>query len=306
MNIENCSTTQQTLAATASLDGIGVHTGIPVSITLQPAAANTGVVWERTDVPNGRGRIPARWDHVRGTNLSTVIGNDHGVTISTIEHLMAALNATGIDNLHIGIDGPEVPIADGSALPWLNLIQRAGIARQPVPRRAIWIEREIEVQHGDSYLRLSPSDQVQYAIEIDFELSFVGRQKFEYVPGAASFAEQIGPARTFGFMRDIAQLRERGLTLGGSLQNAVVIDRDRVINPEGLRFDDEFVRHKILDCMGDLYLAGTPIVGRIEGRKIGHGLNNRLLHELFANRNAWSWRGIGCEDDGPRHARMAA
>lgn len=306
MPTHNCRATQKTLASSASLQGYGLHSGSSVRATLQPAPANSGVTWVRTDVPGNNGVIPARWDNVSSTRLSTVVSNRHGLSVSTIEHLMAALNGAGIDNARIEIDAPEVPIGDGSARPWTELIEQAGIVRLAARRRVIRILQTVEVRDGDSYLRVSPADDTHYSVEIDFSDPAIGRQRYHYQPRLAPFSTQIASARTFGFKADIESLRRQGLALGGSLDNAVVVERGAVLNPEGLRFGDEFVRHKLLDCIGDLYLAGAPIVGHIEGRKPGHRLNNRLLHALFSRPTAWEWEQLDCSGRATPNSRLAA
>ena len=306
MSTKNCTAAQTTLGKRVSLSGTGVHTGLSVRVTLCPAAANSGVTWVRSDLPAGLGEIVGRWDRVSNTRLSTVLANAHGASVSTVEHLMAALRATGVDNVRIEIDGPEVPIVDGSAAPWMLLIAQAGIVSQAVRRRAIRVLRPIQVDDGDGFLRVSPFPHERFSVEIEFADPAIGRQLYSFEPRSARFAEDIAPARTFGFLADIEALRERGLTLGGSLDNAVVVDRGRVLNRDGLRFEDEFVRHKILDCIGDLYLAGAPLIGHVEGRKVGHTLNNRLLRALFAQPDAWVWDSTGCDDVPLPGARMAA
>lgn len=292
--MNNCKSTQMTLAHPVTVHGIGVHTGAPVRLVMRPSAPNSGVTWQRTDVAASEGRVSGRWDSVGSTELSTLLRNRHGVEVSTVEHLMAALSATTIDNVHIELDGPEVPILDGSALPWLEAIDQAGRSRQAVRRWAIRVNRPVEVRAGESYLRVSPAEQTHYSLEIDFPDPAIGRQRMDFLPQGADFSELVAPARTFGFLSDIQALRERGLTLGGSLDNAVVIDQGQVLNPQGLRFEDEFVRHKLLDLIGDMYQAGAPIIAHIEGHRTGHGLNNRLLHALFEQPGAWSWDNGVC------------
>lgn len=306
MKTYNCRTTQKTLASAASLQGIGLHTGRSVRATLRPAPANSGIAWVRTDAAQGTGSIAALWDNVSATRLGTVISNQHGNSVSTIEHLMAALYGAGIDNARIELDGPEAPIGDGSARPWTELIEQAGITRQAVRRRVIRIQRTVEVRDGDAFLRVSPAEHTRYSVEIEFADPAIGHQLYHYEPRVSPFTAQIAPARTFGFKEDINVLRENGLTLGGSLENAVVVDRGAILNPEGLRFGDEFVRHKLLDCIGDLYLAGAPIVGHIEGRKVGHSINNQLLRALFSQAGAWSWEQLDCNGSVIRHNRLAA
>ncbi len=267
--------------------GIGLHSGRLVTMTLRPASANAGVQFVRTDLAEPRQPIPARWDRVCDTQLCTVLANDDGVRVGTVEHLMAALAGCGIDNVTVEVDGPELPIMDGSAAPFVALIERAGIRALSAARRAIRILRRVEVEDGDCAVSLAPAAHASFGFEIEFASRAIARQE-GFVPLVKSvFRDEVAEARTFGFLEDVQTLRRRGLALGGSLDNAVVVSGDHVLNADGLRFPDEFVRHKILDAIGDLYLAGAPILGHFQGRRSGHTANNRLLRALFADDMAW-------------------
>ncbi len=268
--------------------GIGLHNGHNVSMTLYPAAPNTGICFLRNDVDPEHMLIRASWKNVIDTRLCTVLGNEHGVTVGTVEHLLAALRSCGVDNLLIEISGDEVPILDGSCAPLVDLINQAGVVGQRLPRFGIWIERPIEVRQGEHYAVLAPSDVPRITVDIEFANAVIGSQCVSVDLIDNVFTEEIAPARTFGFADELQQLHEQGLALGGSIRNAVLLDDDRVVNEEGLRFADEFARHKILDCLGDLALAEAPIFGHLYTRKPGHRLNNALLREMFAHEDAWS------------------
>ena len=283
---------QQTLKNHIRCTGIGLHSGAKVDVTMRPAPPDTGIVFQRMEGPDVE-RIDAEWDNVSDTTLCTTISNDAGVKVATIEHLMAALMGCGIDNVVIQIDGPEVPAMDGSAAPFVFLIECAGVATQNAPRRALRVLREVEVRDGDRYARLEPGVGFSVDLEIAFDNALVARQRCSFVSGNGAFKSELSRSRTFGFEQEVEQLRALGLARGGSLDNAVVISGDRVLNDGGLRYDDEFVRHKILDLIGDLYLAGRPIEGHFKGFCSGHGLNNRLLRRLMADRAAW--RIVMCE-----------
>jgi UDP-3-O-[3-hydroxymyristoyl] N-acetylglucosamine deacetylase len=284
---------QRTLNCSKSLTGTALHSGTQVKLTLKPADANTGILFRRTDCISADGSegviIPARWDHVIDTRMCTVLGNDDGVRVGTVEHLMAALAGCGIDNAEIDIDGPEVPIMDGSSEPFVALIESAGVIEQAAPRRVIRIHKDLQVVVGDSKASLAPGDCLDLSVEIDFESKAVARQTFSLGLMNGSFRKELSRARTFGFLHEVEQLRAAGLAKGGSLENAIVISGDEILNEEGLRFDDEFVRHKMLDAVGDLYLAGAPIIGCFGGARSGHAANNALLHALFADKDAWSY-----------------
>lgn len=281
---------QHTVAAPAALNGVGVHTGEHVRVIVRPAPANAGIVFVRTDITDRDNRIPLRGDAVVKTQLGTVIGNAAGVTLSTVEHLLSAMCALGVDNALIEVDGPEVPIMDGSALPFVRALDRVRLRPQAADRRYIEILSPIEVSDGDKRAALFPSDGFEGAFEIAFPSAAIGRQRVEFGGAEAAYRTQIAPARTFGFVQEVEALRRIGLARGGSLANAIVIDGDRILNPEGLRFPDEFARHKLLDAIGDLYVLGAPIIGRFEGVLAGHSLNNVLVRALLAQTGAWRWR----------------
>lgn len=280
---------QSTLKAPIHCTGIGLHTGRKICMTLRPAAVDSGIVFVRSDLPADRNLIPASWDRVVDTRLCTILGNEHGSTVSTVEHLMAALAGCGIDNALVEVDGPEVPIMDGSSAPFVFLVECAGIVQQSAPRRAIRIVKPVGVEDGNARAWLTPGTGFACSFKIDFASAAIDRQKHSLSLSNGVFKREIAGARTFGFLKEVEHLRAHGYALGGSLENAVVIDEDRIVNAEGLRFDDEFVRHKILDSVGDLYLAGAPIMGHFHGYRSGHGLNNRLLRALFADRQAWRY-----------------
>jgi UDP-3-O-[3-hydroxymyristoyl] N-acetylglucosamine deacetylase len=279
---------EHTLAGPAICAGVGLHTGKRVRMAIRPAAAGSGVVFIRTDIKDQDNRVPATGEAVVATRLGTVIANAAGVQVSTIEHLMAALAALGVDNVTVELDGPEVPIMDGSAAPFIELLDRAGFRRQDQPQRYIEVLEPVVVEEeGGKSAKLLPCDRFEMFFEIEFPTAAIGRQSVDLVITEDTFREELSAARTFGFVEEVEALRAAGLARGGSLENAVVIDGDRVLNAEGLRFPDEFVRHKALDAVGDLYVLGMPILGRFEGRKAGHGLNNAVVRALLARPSAW-------------------
>ncbi len=280
---------QQTLKSPINCTGIGLHSGSKVSMSLKPADVNTGIVFVRTDQPADRAEIRADWDRVTDTKLCTVVSNDAGVSIGTVEHLMAALRGCGIDNAVIELNGPEVPIMDGSSAPFVFLIECAGIREQEKPRRLIRILKQVTVGDATRFATLSPSPVMSFSFEIDFASAAVARQESYIKLGNGAFKGELARARTFGFLHEVDQLRKLGLARGGSLDNAIVINGDKVLNEGGLRFSDEFVRHKILDSIGDLYLAGAPILGHFHGCRSGHALNNQLLRAMFADKTAWCY-----------------
>lgn len=257
-------------------------------MTLHPAEADAGIYFYRTNLGDGRDReIPADFRHVRASDLCTTVGAD-GVSVATIEHLMATLRALEIDNVMVEVDGPEVPVMDGSAGAFIEAIDQAGVASLSARRRYIKVEKPIRVELGASFAEFRPHDGTRIEIEIDFANLLVGRQAFALEVNAESFRKELGRARTFGFLADVEQLWARGLCLGASLDNAVVVGEDRIINPEGLRFANEFVRHKALDAVGDIALASAPILGCYRSYRGGHRLNVLALEALFANEDAWS------------------
>lgn len=281
------SATQKTLARDISCVGEGVHTGQIVTLTLHPAPANHGIVFERLDVDGQHNKIPALWDNVHISPLCTQIRNAANVEVRTIEHLMSALYASGIDNVLVTLDGPEVPILDGSAAPFFDMIRDAGTITLGQGRRFIKILKKITVTHGDASATIEPAEAPSFAIRVAYPQHKVGEQVHALDFEETQFGD-IADARTFGFESDLEILRAKGLTLGGSLDNAILIDRDgEVVNPEGYRYTNELARHKLLDAVGDLSLAGGVLVGRFTGDRSGHALNNNLLRAVFADASAW-------------------
>ena len=283
---------QTTLKSKVSFEGIGLHSGAPVCVVLHPTTANTGVVFRRTDV-TGKPLLQARWDDVIVSPLNTRLTNASGVTVSTIEHLMAALAGCGVHNVIIDIDGPEVPILDGSAVSFVRGIVEAGLKRLSAPLRAIEILKEVSVSDGLAFARLSPATTLQIEFEIDFEDAAIGHQKKTLNMANGAFVRELCDSRTFCRSADVDAMRANGLALGGTVENAVVVDGDKVLTPGGLRHSDEAVRHKMLDALGDLYTAGAPILGRYTGTRAGHAMTNKLLHALFAQPDAWRW--VDCD-----------
>jgi UDP-3-O-[3-hydroxymyristoyl] N-acetylglucosamine deacetylase len=278
---------QRTLKNVIRATGVGLHSGEKVYLTLRPAPADSGIVFRRVDL-KPQIEIPARAEHVGDTRLSTTLVK--GTTrISTVEHLLSALAGLGIDNAYVDLSASEVPIMDGSAGPFVFLIQSAGIEEQNVPKRYIRIKRAVQVQDGDKWARFEPFNGFKVSFRIDFEHPVFKRssQFAEIDFSKTSFVKEVSRARTFGFMHEIELLRENKLALGGSLDNAIVMDDYRVLNEDGLRYEDEFVKHKVLDAIGDLYLLGHGLVGAFSGYKSGHELNNKLIRTLLADKQAW-------------------
>ncbi|MCC7045181.1 MAG: UDP-3-O-acyl-N-acetylglucosamine deacetylase [Alphaproteobacteria bacterium] len=280
---------QKTLKGPIHCSGIGLHSGSKVSVTLTPGAPDTGVVFVRTDLPAARAVIQANHRNVVDTRLCTAVANRHGAQVGTVEHLMAALAGCEIDNLQVHLNGPEVPAMDGSAEPFVFLIECAGVAEQAAPRRAIEVLRPVAAGSDAAFARLSPAAGALFSVEIDFDNAAVARQEYGLSLTQDSFKNELSRARTFGFLHEVDALRAQGLARGGSLDNAVVISGDKVLNEGGLRFEDEFVRHKVLDSVGDLYLAGAPICGHYRSLRAGHRLNNQLLRALLADERAWTY-----------------
>ncbi|MCA3563869.1 MAG: UDP-3-O-acyl-N-acetylglucosamine deacetylase [Methylocystis sp.] len=280
---------QTTLGDLISLEGIGVHSGAPVKITLHPAEAHTGIIFRRTGLPGGVERdIPARREAVGATELCTVIGEPSGASVSTIEHLMAALAGMGVDNVIAEIDGPEVPIMDGSSCLFVDAIDQAGVEQQRAPRKVIVVLKPVRIEHGRSWAELTPRARgFDVDVEIDFPTQLIGRQRRTVDVTPANFRKDIARARTFGFMKDVEYLWKKNLALGASLENTVALGDDRIINPEGLRYPDEFVRHKILDAIGDLALAGARLQASYKAYIPGHKINAMMLEALFADRSAY-------------------
>ncbi len=281
---------QTTLRTSASVSGVGVHSGAPATLNMLPAEANTGIVFVRLGL-NGRAdrEIRADFRAVTATEFATVIGDAEGPLCSTAEHVLAALTGLGVDNAIIEIDGPEVPIMDGSAAPFVAAIDQAGIAVLGAPRRFTKVLKPVRVAQGDAYGELRPYSQgFRLDVEIDFDHPLIGRQSIGLDVDATTFRHDLSRARTFGFMRDVAKLWNAGYALGASFENTLVITEDRVLNPEGLRFADEFVRHKALDAIGDLSLAGAPLLCAYRSVRGGHSLNNAVVSALMADRSAWT------------------
>ncbi|HLI20634.1 MAG TPA: UDP-3-O-acyl-N-acetylglucosamine deacetylase [Stellaceae bacterium] len=276
---------QKTLKAAIHCRGVGLHSGARINMTLHPAAPGTGITFCRRDL--GGAEVVADWRNIVDSTLCTTIGAKNGTKVATIEHLMAAFAGLEIDNARVELDGPEVPVMDGSAAPFVFLIECAGVAEQVAPRRGIKVLKPIRVGDGESAASLAPADNFRISFAIDFASSAIRCQELSYAVNADSFKADISRARTFGFLDDVERMRRAGLARGGSLENAVVISGDRVLNKEGLRYDDEFVRHKALDALGDLYLAGGTILGEFHGVRSGHALNHQLLKALFADPAAW-------------------
>lgn len=301
LNLENGAdvaagpTRQKTLKSSIHCSGIGLHGGDKISMSLHPADVDTGVVFRRTDVAAKDSLIPAHFENVYDTRMCTALINEAGISVGTVEHLMAALAGCEIDNVEVELSGPEVPIMDGSAEPFVFLIECAGIEKQRAPRRAVRILKPIIAQVGDAVAKIVPADEFAIKLAIDFDNPAIGEQSFELGIDAKVFKSEISRARTFGFLEDVESLRKAGLALGGSLDNAVVVSGDRILNDGGLRYQDEFVRHKVLDCIGDLYLAGAPILGQYSGYRVGHSANNELLRAVFADSDAWTYTTL---DDG--------
>ncbi len=275
---------QTTLKGAAAISGIGVHSARPVTVTLRPAEADSGVVF--VALHGECKRIPANFRHVNATELCTAVGAP-GASVATIEHLMSALSALGVDNVVVEVDGPEMPIMDGSAAPFVDLIDSVGVARLDAPVRYIRVMKTVRVEDGAAYTEFAPFDGRRVEVEIDFATPLIGRQRFVSDIEGAAFRQDVCAARTFGFLADVEKLTARGLARGASLDNAVVIGDDAVLNPEGLRWADEFVRHKLLDAIGDIALAGLPILGRYRSFRGGHRMNFMAVQALLADEAAW-------------------
>ncbi len=278
---------QKTIDSSVSCLGIGIHSGSKVEITLHKAPIDTGIIFRRTDVSAEKSIVKANYKNVVETNLGTTISNEFGIKISTIEHLMAAIWGSGIDNLFIDIDNQEVPIMDGSSEPFVFLLECAGINVQEAARRVIEITKKVRIEDGDKFVEVEPAKNFSIDFAIDFNHKEIQKQNFIFHSTLASFKNDVCCARTFGFKNEIEYLNKNGLAKGGSLDNAIVIDDDGVMNKEGLRYSNEFARHKTLDFIGDIYLAGHYIIGHFNASKSGHGLNNKMLHKLLSDESAW-------------------
>ena len=276
---------QHTIASTASLSGIGLHTGVQVTLRLSPAPVNTGIIFKRTDLDGFP--IEASVRNVARVSYATSLMKK-GVLISTTEHLLSALAAARVDNVYAEIDNLELPIADGSALPFLKLIQQAGLRPQRATRNFARILKPIEVVEGAKRIAVYPSNNLRITYRIAFSHPLIGEQSLDFEPGYGNYETEIAPARTFGFFEEVEMLRKSGLVRGGSLENAVVLTRDGILNPEGLRFPDEFCRHKVLDMLGDFALLGHPMVGHVMAERAGHAMHVALLSRLLRDKSAWT------------------
>jgi len=287
---------QATLAGPAMCSGIELHGGKHVRVVLKPAPVGAGIVFVRTDVSGLDNVIQVSPHAVTQVRRCTTVGNADGAEVATIEHLMAALAASGIDNLVIEIDSNEVPALDGSSEPFLQLIEQVGVKSQPAPRRYIKIVKTVEVTLGDAYARIDPAPVLGLDVTIDFEEQAIGRQRIFIEPDVKSFRDRLASARTFARAHEVAALKEAGFSLGGSYDNAIVVDGDKVLNPNGLRYFDEFVRHKALDLLGDLYVAG-PILGTVTSVRAGHTINHELLKAVFKDKTAWRYAHLTSAED---------
>jgi UDP-3-O-[3-hydroxymyristoyl] N-acetylglucosamine deacetylase len=281
---------QRTLKQAISATGVGLHSGERVKLTLLPAAPDTGIVFRRTDLPESED-VKAEPALVNDTRLSSTLVTATGVRVGTIEHLMSAFAGFGIDNLIVEVTAAEMPIMDGSAAPFIYLLQSAGVVEQTAPKRFIRVKQAVEIVEGDKWVKLEPMDGFKITLSIEFNHPAfnLAPQKVTIDFASSSYLDEISRARTFGFMHEVEYMRQHGLGLGGSLDNAIVIDDEYVLNPEGLRFPDEFVRHKILDAIGDLYIIGHPLIAAFSGHKSGHALNNKLLRKLLETPDAWEY-----------------
>ena len=290
---------QRTLKNMIRATGVGLHTGEKVYLTLRPAAPGTGIVFRRIDLPTPV-EIKASPYAVGDTRLSSCLEKD-GVRVSTVEHLMSALAGLGIDNLYVDLTAPELPIMDGSAGPFVFLLQSAGLEEQKAPKTFIRVLKTVEVRQGDKWVRFDPHNGFKLDLSIDFDHPALERSRQSVCVdfSSTSYIKEVSRARTFGFMQDVEAMREQGLALGGSLDNAIVMDEYRVLNSDGLRYEDEFVKHKVLDAIGDLYLLGHPLIGAFSGYKSGHALNNLLLRRLLDERHAWEYASFERVEDAP-------
>ncbi|KIX15123.1 UDP-3-O-acyl-N-acetylglucosamine deacetylase [Dethiosulfatarculus sandiegensis] len=276
---------QRTLKRPVTCTGIGLHSGKKVTLSLRPAEPNTGVLFKRTDVP-GSALIPGDVHNVVDTRFCTTVGRGD-LRISTVEHLMSALAGLGVDNVLVEVDSPEIPIMDGSSAPFVFLIKNAGLTSQRAPRQFYQVRRKVTISEGDKQVTVMPADEMRVDFTIEFDHPLIRTQRMGFELDSSNYDKNISRARTFGFLSDLAMLKEHNLALGGSLDNAVVVDDYQVLNEDGLRFPDEFVRHKILDFIGDLSLVGRPIVGAFVAHKSGHDLNNQLFRKFLADPQAW-------------------
>ncbi len=279
---------QKTLKTTIGCTGVGLHSGVRVAMKLHPAPTGTGIIFKRVDLIGGGAVIKASWDNVIDSRMCTVLADAGGISVATVEHLMSAFYGMEVDNCVVELNGPEVPAMDGSAEPFIFLIECAGVVEQAAPRRALRILKPHSYTNGNKMVALSPwHDGLRVDFQIDFHASAIGRQTCSFTVDTDTFRDELSRARTFGLLSDVTALREAGLARGGSLTNAIVVDGDRVLNDEGLRHDNEFVRHKALDAIGDLYLAGHPIIAHFTGRCSSHADTARLMKQVYADRACW-------------------
>jgi UDP-3-O-[3-hydroxymyristoyl] N-acetylglucosamine deacetylase len=279
--------TQKTISEKATCTGVGLHSGVAAQIALYPARPGAGITFVRTDLPDGP-EIPARRAALTSTRLATTLGRG-AATVGTVEHLLAAVVALGVDNLRVEVDGPEIPVMDGSSAPFVGLIREAGIFDQRVARRVMRIRKPISVRDGDRVIRVTPSARLAVSYFVEYPHAAIGKQRVESLPiDGAHFEREIARARTFGFLHEVEALWRGGLARGGNLDNTVVLDEQRVLNQGGLRFPDEFVRHKVLDLVGDLALLGMPLVGHVDVERGGHALHQQLVERILATPEAWT------------------
>jgi len=288
---------QKTIKHSVQCIGTGLHSGLKVVLALHPAKENTGIVFRRTDIHGDAAIVPANYKHVSSTLLCTTISNKHGTEVATIEHLMAAFWACGIDNCIVDVDGPEIPIMDGSAEPFIFLIECAGVQDLKQRRHVIEVLKEVSVEENGCRISISPSDGFSVDFEIHYDHQVINRQKASFDARDVCFKHDFSRARTYGLEKEVDMLREKGLAKGGSLDNAIVVSDDGILNEGTLRYQDEFVRHKILDCVGDMHLVGGYIKGQVDAYKSGHALNNKLLHEFFNTEDAWRVAPIPAGDE---------
>jgi len=280
---------QNTISSPITFDGVGLHSGVAARLVIHPADVDHGIVFRRIDCAYGTTDVPALWNKVHQSPLCTRLENEHGVTVSTVEHVMAALMGCGVHNALVTVDGPEIPILDGSSVAFVKGILAGGVERQEKPVRALRILRPVEVRRGDAWARISPNETLLIEFEIDFADAAIGVQKKTLNMSNGSFVRELSNSRTFCRKADVDQMWANGLALGGTLENAVVVDGETILSPGGLRHHDEAVRHKMLDALGDLALAGAPILGHYQGSRAGHALTNDLLRAIFADPGCFEW-----------------
>jgi UDP-3-O-[3-hydroxymyristoyl] N-acetylglucosamine deacetylase len=301
---------QHTIERAAMCAGVGLHSGARARVNLAPAAAGSGILFVRTDVTDRDNVVAANVSYVAETRLGTTLRNADGVSVATVEHFLAACAGLGIDNLRVEIDGPEMPILDGSAGVYARLLESAGRKQQAALRRRIEILKPVEVRDGDKWARFEPAtdgrDGAVYDVEIVFADKAIGRQRHAWRLCPETFVAEVSEARTFGFLSDVEALQAAGLARGGSFDNVIVLDKGAVLNPEGLRFENEFVRHKLLDALGDLYLAGAPFIGVFRASQTGHALNSKLMRALFASPDCWRWSVSAAPAEERRELAVAA